>query len=155
MRPATGTRFVEGDDSRWQLCDRDCGQVWWLRPGHDGTCSTAMSSGRRNACEAVRSTALISESTSFVEYIEAARHGHDDAQRAQQMTRISAISTSLCRRRRSLRSFDELARPPYRNVACAMRESRTLAALRDTLLPKLISGELRVEDADRFLGGGD
>ena len=31
------------------------------------------------------------------------------------------------------------------------RESRTLAALRDTLLPKLISGELRVKDAERAL----
>jgi len=31
------------------------------------------------------------------------------------------------------------------------RESRTLAALRDTLLPKLISGELRVKDAEAFL----
>ena len=30
-------------------------------------------------------------------------------------------------------------------------ESRTLASLRDTLLPKLISGELRVGDAERFL----
>ncbi len=30
-------------------------------------------------------------------------------------------------------------------------QSRTLAALRDTLLPKLISGELRVKDAERFL----
>jgi type I restriction enzyme S subunit len=30
-------------------------------------------------------------------------------------------------------------------------ESRTLAALRDALLPKLISGELRVKDAERFL----
>jgi hypothetical protein len=30
-------------------------------------------------------------------------------------------------------------------------ESRTLAALRDTLLPKLISGELRVKDAERFV----
>jgi hypothetical protein len=30
-----------------------------------------------------------------------------------------------------------------------------LAALRDTLLPKLISGELRVEDPARFVGGGD
>ena len=28
----------------------------------------------------------------------------------------------------------------------------TLAALRDTLLPKLISGELRVPDAERFVG---
>jgi type I restriction enzyme S subunit len=31
-------------------------------------------------------------------------------------------------------------------------ESRTLATLRDTLLPKLISGELRVQDAERYLG---
>lgn len=32
-------------------------------------------------------------------------------------------------------------------------ESRTLVALRDTLLPKLISGALRVKDAERFSGG--
>ena len=32
------------------------------------------------------------------------------------------------------------------------RESRTLAALRDTLLPKLISGELRVENTGQFIG---
>jgi len=31
-------------------------------------------------------------------------------------------------------------------------ESRTLAALRDTLLPKLISGELRVRDAEKLAG---
>jgi type I restriction enzyme S subunit len=30
----------------------------------------------------------------------------------------------------------------------AINESRTLAALRDTLLPKLISGEVRVPDAE-------
>jgi type I restriction enzyme S subunit len=30
------------------------------------------------------------------------------------------------------------------------RESRTLAALRDTLLPKLVSGELRIQDAKRI-----
>jgi type I restriction enzyme S subunit len=31
--------------------------------------------------------------------------------------------------------------------------NRILATLRDTLLPKLISGELRVKDAERFIGG--
>jgi len=31
-------------------------------------------------------------------------------------------------------------------------QSRTLAALRDTLLPKLISGVLRVKDAERIAG---
>jgi len=32
-----------------------------------------------------------------------------------------------------------------------MAQSRTLTALRDALLPRLISGELRVKDAERFL----
>jgi len=32
------------------------------------------------------------------------------------------------------------------------RESSTLAALRDALLPKLISGELRAKDAEKFIG---
>ncbi len=31
-------------------------------------------------------------------------------------------------------------------------ESHTLAVLRDTLLPKLISGELRIKDAEKFVG---
>jgi type I restriction enzyme S subunit len=33
----------------------------------------------------------------------------------------------------------------------SLRESRTLAALRDALLPKLIRGEIRLKDAERFL----
>jgi type I restriction enzyme, S subunit len=36
--------------------------------------------------------------------------------------------------------------------ALAAEETKTLVALRDALLPKLISGELRVEDAERFVG---
>jgi type I restriction enzyme S subunit len=31
-------------------------------------------------------------------------------------------------------------------------QSRTLAALRDALLPKLISGAVRVGEAERFMG---
>ncbi len=37
-----------------------------------------------------------------------------------------------------------------RTLACR-REARTLAALRDALLPKLVSGELRVKDAERLV----
>ena len=49
-------------------------------------------------------------------------------------------------------TFDRLARPTYERIVECARESRTLAALRDALLPKLISGELRVKDAERFAG---
>jgi restriction endonuclease S subunit/predicted GIY-YIG superfamily endonuclease len=48
-------------------------------------------------------------------------------------------------------AFDRVTRPMYLKVVEHERESRTLAALRDTLLPKLISGELRVKDAEAFL----
>lgn len=45
-----------------------------------------------------------------------------------------------------LTSFAKTAGPLLARIAASDRESRTLAALRDTLLPKLISGELRVRD---------
>jgi type I restriction enzyme S subunit len=41
--------------------------------------------------------------------------------------------------------------PLRQRLAASVRESRILAALRDTLLPKLISGELRVQDTERFI----
>jgi type I restriction enzyme S subunit len=37
----------------------------------------------------------------------------------------------------------------YRRIVTNERESRTLATLRDSLLPKLISGQIRVKDAER------
>jgi len=49
-----------------------------------------------------------------------------------------------------LEAFDRLIGPLYKRIHHNEEESDNLAALRDTLLPKLISGELRVKDADRF-----
>lgn len=49
-------------------------------------------------------------------------------------------------------AFDRAAGPLVARMTQCLHESRTLAALRDTLLPKLISGELRVKDAERFVG---
>lgn len=43
-----------------------------------------------------------------------------------------------------LESYQEISGGLYRQTADNERQSRTLAQLRDTLLPKLISGELRV-----------
>jgi len=44
--------------------------------------------------------------------------------------------------------FDGLAGSLFERLVSNERESRTLAALRDTLLPKLISGEIRVPDIE-------
>ena len=47
--------------------------------------------------------------------------------------------------------FDAAMEGIEKRAALIGAESRTLAALRDALLPKLISGELRVRDAERFV----
>lgn len=47
--------------------------------------------------------------------------------------------------------FSQFVRPSIERIIASIHESRTLAALRDTLLPKLISGELRVKDGERFV----
>ena len=47
--------------------------------------------------------------------------------------------------------FSQTAGSMLEKIAQNERQSRTLVALRDTLLPKLISGALRVTDAERFL----
>ena len=52
-----------------------------------------------------------------------------------------------------LEAIGRAVEPLFERWDQAVRESRTLAALRDALLPKLISGELRVRDAERFAAG--
>jgi len=51
-------------------------------------------------------------------------------------------------------AFTRLIQPSVGRIIADIHEARTLAALRDVLLPKLISGELRVKDAERILQGG-
>ncbi|HWP30895.1 MAG TPA: restriction endonuclease subunit S [Fimbriimonadales bacterium] len=48
-------------------------------------------------------------------------------------------------------AFGRAIKPLFVRSSAAVRESRTLAALRDALLPKLIRGEIRVKDAEGFL----
>jgi type I restriction enzyme, S subunit len=49
--------------------------------------------------------------------------------------------------------FDRLADGMLARTLECRRDSRMLGAVRDTLLPKLVSGELRVKDAERVAGG--
>jgi type I restriction enzyme, S subunit len=48
--------------------------------------------------------------------------------------------------------FEDMAMVLHQGIVANNRQSRSLAQLRDTLLPKLISGELRVPEAERFVG---
>lgn len=50
-----------------------------------------------------------------------------------------------------LRAFDAIAKPLYERIARNEREARTLAQTRDLLLPRLMSGQLRVAEAEQAL----
>ena len=47
--------------------------------------------------------------------------------------------------------FNSIAKPLFAKIESNENESRTLTKIRDTLLPKLLSGEIRVGDADEIL----
>src|SRR5690606_7171807 len=49
------------------------------------------------------------------------------------------------------RKFSELCLPFWKRIEANLAESETLAELRDTLLPKLISGELRIPEAEEIV----
>lgn len=50
-----------------------------------------------------------------------------------------------------LERFEELVAPFFEYWIANLQESRTLTALRDTLLPKLANGEIRVQQLDRAI----
>jgi type I restriction enzyme, S subunit len=50
-----------------------------------------------------------------------------------------------------LEAFEEIVEPIHRKILQNLKESRTLASLRDTLLPKLMRGEVRVKDVEKEL----
>ena len=84
-------------------------------------------------------------------FIEIARNkqttglGHVTAQDLKRLMTILPLNDVL-------KAFNGLVGPLFYRIHANQLESRTLASLRDTLLPKLISGELRVKDAERVVG---
>jgi type I restriction enzyme S subunit len=48
-------------------------------------------------------------------------------------------------------AFSTTVAPWFARLRAGADDAKALAALRDTLLPKLISGDLRVKDAETFL----
>ena len=53
-----------------------------------------------------------------------------------------------------LSAADSLISPLFNQVLMNSHESRTFAQLRDLLLPKLMSGEIRLHEAEKLVGGG-
>ena len=86
------------------------------------------------------------------ENIEALSHLSDGGAYPAVRPEVVAAAPIIRPRNEVLIAFSRVAGPLLGKYAGNDRESRTLSALRDTLLPKLISGELRVTDTERFIG---
>jgi len=52
-----------------------------------------------------------------------------------------------------MKAFNELISPLFERIVDNIHESRTLAALRDLLLPRLMSGEIRLKDSEQTIAG--
>ena len=50
-----------------------------------------------------------------------------------------------------LRAFMEQVKPLHDRIAVNVRQNRRLASLRDTLLPKLLSGEIELDPAEEVV----
>jgi len=84
----------------------------------------------------------------FVQYLESVAEGSAyPAVRAERFERATIPLPSPDR----LSKFESIAMPLRRRAHAAEVESRTLAALRHELLPKLMSGEIRVQHAEKVV----
>ena len=65
-------------------------------------------------------------------------------------TQFSKIKILLAEQR-AIEAYHKLVEPLFDRLLSNERESATLSSLRDTILPKLISGELHVPDAEKLI----
>lgn len=87
-------------------------------------------------------------STEFVDYTDACSTGTKMPRTSwKDMERYDLVVPQ----ERVAVEFNEIVRPAIERIIAGIHESHTLAALRDGLLPKLISGELRIKDAECLL----
>lgn len=84
--------------------------------------------------------------TAFADYLVARAEGSAyPAVRPKDFAHAPVLIPSL----QVLTGYDAIVSPLLSRVAANERENRTLAALRDALLPQLLSGALRLRDAER------
>jgi len=127
-------------------------RVWLVdvQPGDRAVCSTEFlvlaprsPYGRAYAYCAMRSP-------NFRQELEGLVTGTSKSHQRAQSTAI--LSLAVAKPLEALiTTFERIANPMIARTLECRREARSLAALRDTLLPKLICGEIRVKDAARFI----
>ena len=149
----SGTRFINGDTlvARITPCleNGKTAFVDFLEDGQVGWGSTEYIVLRPKPPLPEEFGYCLARSEAFREFAIQSMTGTSGRQRVQA---DSLVHFKLPRAPGAIaQDFGRLVKPLFARSSQAIHESRALAALRDALLPKLISGELRVKDAERFL----
>lgn len=148
----SGMRFVNGDTlvARITPCleNGKTAYVDFLDEGQVGWGSTEYIVLRPKLPFPAEFADCLSRSDSFREFAIQSMTGSSGRQRVPPESLshylLAAPPEQLAKR------FGSFVRPLFARGRAAARESRALAALHDTLLPMLLSGELRVKDVERF-----
>ncbi|MGV1009026.1 MAG: restriction endonuclease subunit S [Dermatophilaceae bacterium] len=153
--PRGGARFQNGDTllARITPCleNGKTGYVDFLDPSEIGVGSTEFIVLRARPGVPPSLPFFLAGSARFRDF--AIRHMIGTSGR-QRLSADALLQLPLSRPSRGgLDRFGELAGPVMNRVKSAVAESRTLAALRDTLMPLLMSGKIRVKEAEEGVQG--
>ena len=150
----SGMRFSHGDTlvARITPCleNGKTAYVDFLQDGEIGWGSTEYIVMRPEPPFPMKFAYCLARSTSFREFAIQNMTGTSGRQRVP-VTVISNFHLPLPIGPDIPEVFGKLIKPIFSLISYAARESDTLTDLRDALLPKLISGEIRVGDADKFV----
>ncbi|PRE64309.1 restriction endonuclease subunit S [Burkholderia multivorans] len=94
---------------------------------------------------------LLARDEAFRDHAIRSMTGTSGRQRAQGDS-VAAYKIAAPSDEKSWTAFTRLVTPLFDGIKTNSEESVNLAGMRDALLPRLISGELRIKDAERFIG---
>ena len=128
-------------------------RVWLVdvQPGDRAICSTEFLVLAPRLAHGRSYVYCLARSPQFRQELEGLVTGTSKSHQRAQVGSILGLSV-VRPPEKLLNRFEVVAEPLLARTLARRSESRTLAALRDALLPKLISGELRVKDAEALLG---
>jgi len=142
------TRLPSGDVVLVSKLNPATPRIWWPRPTgeHSAVCSPEfIALVPQDGCPASFLYASFRRDRMF--YDEILSHATGTTGSRQRVKPTEVMASHVLDARERWEGFDEVARPLYDKAAATIAESRRLATIRDLLLPKLISGEIRVPDS--------
>jgi len=155
--------LISGDDyakwsSRIEVEQGDCVITNVGRVGAVAQIPKGVKAAMGRNMTAIRTKSMSPHPTFLLEYLLSAFGREEIRLNIDEGTILNALNVKNIPRLRFfgspdsiLNAYEKSARPLREAMECSLKENQSLSALRDALLPKLISGEIRIPDAEKML----